>query len=129
MQPDSAKSEKAIVNETLVTLSALPETIVWRHNTGQAWAGRRVNATIGQTVVIRPGMVILLEAQPLTFGLPGSGDILGASRGRPLSVELKDSTGRQSEVQKRFEVAWVKAGGIYVLARSAREARDAIDIK
>lgn len=131
-----SRSEKAILNDTLVAVSAEPETIAWRNNTGQAWAGGRVGLITGQVITIsdpkggRPARhitvtqstTLLLNSQPITFGLPGSGDILGASAGRPLSVEVKDATGRQSDIQKRFEAAWVRAGGIYLLVRSPEEA-------
>lgn len=121
-----SRSEKAILNDTLVAISAEPETIAWRNNTGQAWQGKRQNLRVGEMVRVIQGMVVLGEARPITFGLPGSGDILGASAGRPLSIEVKDATGRQSDIQKRFEVAWVRAGGIYLLVRSPEEAVEAL---
>jgi hypothetical protein len=71
-------------------------------------------------------MVILRHARPVKFGLEGSGDIIGAAHGRPLAVETKADAGRQRETQMMFERAWVKAGGIYVLARSADEALQAV---
>lgn len=116
------RSEKAIQNDTLVALSALPETMVWRNNTGSAWQGVRVEARVGSTIQVTSGMVILKDARPVTFGLPGSGDILGSHRGLPLAVELKAAKGRQSEQQRLFERAWIAAGGVYVLARSPDEA-------
>ena len=73
-------------------------------------------------VRIEPGMVVLRNARPIKFGLPGSGDILGAHAGRPVAVEMKDERGAQRELQKNFERSWVKAGGIYILARSSEEA-------
>lgn len=118
------QSEKSILNETLVALSALPETLVYRNNTGMAWTGKKVDAVVGQLVRVKPGTVILENARPIRFGLPGSGDIMGATSGRPLAVETKDAIGKQRESQELFERAWVRAGGIYILARSADEARE-----
>lgn len=115
-------SEKAILNETLVAVSALPETLVYRNNTGQAWQGRRLSARVGQTVVVRPGMTILQDARPINFGLEGSGDIMGAHRARPLAIEAKDEGGGQSAVQVAFQRAWERVGGIYLLVKSAEEA-------
>lgn len=121
------RSEKAIQNDTLVALSALPETMVWRNNTGSAWQGVRIKVRVGSTIRVTSGMVILADARPITFGLPGSADILGAHRGLPLAVEIKAQNGPQSEQQRRFERAWTAAGGVYVLSRSPDEAVRAVN--
>lgn len=115
-------SEKRIQSEALIAVSALPDTLVWRNNTGTAWQGTPVRAAPGQTVVVRPGMIILTDARPISFGLKGSADIIGVSSGRALAIEVKDATGRQSEWQVKFAAAWKRAGGTYGLARSAAEA-------
>jgi hypothetical protein len=67
-------------------------------------------------------MVILTAARPITFGLPGSGDILGVARGFGFALEAKTETGRQSDQQKKFQAAFERAGGRYGLFRSAEEA-------
>jgi hypothetical protein len=41
---------------------------------------------------------------------------------------MKAENGRQRESQILFERAWVKVGGIYILARSAEEAVSALTI-
>lgn len=119
-----AKSEKAILNDTLMAVSALPKTLVYRQNTGQAWQGRSIHCSPGEYIRIEHGMKVLAEARPIDFGLEGAGDIAGVSRGRPLQIETKTLTGRQREAQTHFERAWVKAGGIYILTRSAEECVD-----
>lgn len=130
-----SRSEKSILNDALVGVTAEPETIAWRNNTGTAWAGKRLNLTPGQIITISDpngireprryratqATTIMLESQPVSFGLVGSGDILGASAGRPFSIETKTSKGRQSTEQQRFEVAWRRAGGIYILGRDPDE--------
>lgn len=121
-----SKSEKRIQAETLVALSALPDTLVYRNNTGSAWAGKRVEARVGSSITVQKGMTILIDAQPIKFGLPGSADIMGSMQSCALAVEIKDKDGRQQESQKNFERAWHRAGGIYVLARSADEAVDLV---
>lgn len=120
------KSEKSIVNDTLVELSALSEALVYRNNTGMAWQGKRIKRPVGTTVVVKPRMVILEEARPVKFGLEGSGDVMGAIAGVPVAVELKAATGRQRKAQELFQAAWERAGGLYVLARSAAEAVAAV---
>lgn len=112
------RSEQSIQNGGLVNLSAEPAALYYRNNTGQAWQGTRLPVSVGQFVKVEPNMVILREARPLKFGLPGSSDVLGVQQGRAVAVEFKTAIGRQSAQQKLFERAWTLAGGIYVLARS-----------
>jgi outer membrane lipoprotein SlyB len=114
-----SRSERSILAETLCKVSAMPETLIYRQNTGQAWTGRPVNAMVGSYLRVEPGMKILAQARPIDFGLAGAGDACGVSRGRAVQIEMKTLTGRQREVQQHFERAWVKAGGIYILARDA----------
>lgn len=115
------QSEKSILNETLVAVSSLPGTCVWQNNTGQAWLGRRVQFYPGTEIPVPPGTVVLTGARPVNYGLVGSGDAIGAFQGRPLAIETKALLGRQRPEQRNFEVAWKKAGGIYILGRSADE--------
>jgi hypothetical protein len=117
-------SERRVLAESLIELSAMPNTMVWRNNTGQAWQGRRVEGRTGSTVRIEPGMVILRNARPVRFGLEGSPDIIGVTCGHALAVENKTESGQQREAQILFERAWVKAGGIYILARTSAESRE-----
>jgi hypothetical protein len=98
-------SESAVLREVLIAVSRLPDTMVWRNQTG--------------ALRDRHGRLV-------TFGLVGSPDVIGVTRGRALAIECKGAKGRQTEAQKRFEGGWRAAGGIYVLARSAAEALEAI---
>ena len=98
-------SESQIMQDILVAVSALPETLVWRHNTG-------IGVTPARTI--------------LRAGLVGSADIIGVSRGRAIAIEVKTPTGKQSEHQRKFEAAWRRAGGQYVLARSVSDALAAL---
>lgn len=117
-----SRSEKAIMNDALVALSGEPESLYRRNNTGQAWQGKKVQVRTGELIRVEQGMVILRAARPITFGLPGSGDIEGAQQGFAVSVETKTDIGQQSEQQEKFQAAWERAGGIYILARSPAEA-------
>lgn len=119
--PDT-RSEHAILNDVLMRVSALPDTMVYRQNTGTAWQGKPIDVPVGEYVRVRPGMKILDAARPIEFGFPGAGDATGHHRGRAVQIETKTLTGAQRETQKKFEGAWVKRGGIYILARSADEA-------
>ncbi|AYJ85761.1 hypothetical protein D3Y57_06980 [Sphingomonas paeninsulae] len=116
------RSEKAIMNASLVEVSSLPETLAWRNNTGMAWQGIQRPVRKGQTLIVQAGMVVLMEARPITFGLPGSGDILGVNAGRAFALEAKTLTGKQHETQLRFQAAFERAGGLYGVFRSEEEA-------
>jgi hypothetical protein len=58
----------------------------------------------------------------VSFGYPGSADILGIlPGGRFLAVECKSATGKQSEKQKKFQEKIEANGGVYLLVRSEEE--------
>lgn len=117
-----SRSEHAEQNDALMGLTKLSDSLFYRQNTGQAWQGRPVKASPGEYVRVQPGMKILADARPVRFGLEGAGDIVGQRKGKAVQVEMKTLTGPQREAQEVFERQWVKRGGIYVLARSAKEA-------
>lgn len=116
------RSEKAVQNEALVAVSQLPKTMAWRNNTGMAWQGTQRPLKIGQPLVVQRGMVVLFDARPITFGLPGSGDLLGVSDERAFAIEMKALGGKQREQQLKFQRAFEAAGGLYGIAHSAEEA-------
>lgn len=120
------RSEKAILNDTLVALSAMPETLVWRNNSGSAWQGQRIDVRPGQAIRMEPGMVILREARPVTFGLPGSSDIIGVSAGLAIAPEVKTPGGQLSDQQRRFAAAFERAGGLHLVVRDPVEAVAAV---
>lgn len=110
-----SRSEKAILNETLVEVSAMPDTMIWRNNTGQAWQGESVRVVPGRTMIMEAGMVILRNARPINFGLEGSGDGLGVSQGVAVAIETKNYRGKQRQQQENFEKAFTAAGGVYIM--------------
>jgi len=72
----------------------------WRNNSGTLWT----------------------NGQPVSFGYPGSPDIIGIlPDGRFLGVECKSPTGRQSKKQKAFEQKVKSNGGAYLLVRSVED--------
>lgn len=118
------RSEKAVQSDILLDMSSWDNTFVWRNNTGMAWQGEQLKVKPGSTITMEPGMVILRKARPVKFGLEGSADIIGVSAGVPVAAEVKKAiSGRQSEQQGHFQVAWEKAGGHYMLVRSVEDAQ------
>lgn len=117
----TGRSEAAILKQALVDATALPRTLLYRNNTGMAWQGQRLSRAPGAIVKIEQGMVVLRDARPITFGLEGSGDIMGVHDGLPVAGESKTLTGPQREAQLRFQRAWEAAGGRYILFRSPEQ--------
>lgn len=115
-------SEKSIMNLTLVDVSALPDTMAYRQNTGQAWQGDVARVEPGEYIRVEPGMKILRKARPVSFGVVGGGDIVGARKGRPFQIETKTLTGAHRTQQITFGENWEKRGGIYIMARSPESA-------
>lgn len=116
-----APSEARAQAEALIAVSAEDDVLAWRNNTGTAWQGTPVKLPRGAMVRVEPGMVILRDARPISFGLPGSADILGVARGRFFGIEMKAGT-KQSEQQKKFQAAVERAGGVYGVAHNAADA-------
>ncbi len=59
------------------------------------------------------------KGRPIRFGLVGSGDILGITRGGIfLALEIKTGQARQTEKQRAFEEMILKYCGIYRLIRT-----------
>jgi len=87
--------EAVVLRDCLKALHAAG-LFVWRNNTGTLWA----------------------NGQPVSFGTPGSPDILGIlPDGRFFGVECKSITGKQSAKQKKFEQRVRDNNGVYILAR------------
>lgn len=117
----------ALVNRTLIELGKDADTRAWRNNTGAAWMGRSVQNRDGSRTIFDPRYV--------TFGLPGSGDIIGLRRvlitqemigqtiGQFISVENKSGTGKQAAQQKKFGKMVLELGGRYVVARTPEDAK------
>ena len=94
--------EQDILPAVLVDITALPDTIAWRANSGLLRSPdgkRRIRANI-----------------------PGCGDVIGCRKSKGFAIETKTLTGTQRKTQENFEKRWVAAGGIYIVARSASEA-------
>lgn len=98
-------TEVEILSAVMVAFSRAG-AFVMRNNSGLFFAhsGRRVRASV-----------------------PGAADIIAVYQGRALAVECKTKAGRQSPDQRNFQAAWERAGGVYVIVRSATDALAALD--
>ena len=108
-----------LVRAALVALSSAGH-LAWDNQTGTGWVGK----FIGRSPT---GRTVIENARSISFGLPGSADILGVLQsGAPLAAEAKTGTGRQKTNQRNFQTAWEKRGGIDVLFRSVDELMEAV---
>lgn len=55
---------------------------------------------------------------------PGISDLIAIKAGRVIFIEVKTQSGRQSEVQRQFELQLKASGGEYRLCRSLDDVRD-----
>ena len=85
-----------MVNKILVRISRIPGGMFWKNNTGalQNETGRLV-----------------------TYGLPGSPDILGLLCGRAIGIEAKYGSDTLRRKQALFRENYERCGGTYILAR------------
>ena len=91
---------------TLVAVTALQRGMFWRQNAGtfRTMDGKRV----------------------VKVSANGVADIMGCYLGHAVAIETKTATGPMRETQKNFRAAWVRAGGIYIIARSPGAALTAL---
>lgn len=97
-------SESQLQDAIRLVLGQDPDGCWWRNNCGLAW---------------------MKNGAPVRFGVgsPGGADLIGLYRGRFVAVEIKTPVGRQSAEQRLFQQLVERKGGIYVVLRSADEAR------
>ena len=95
-----------LVRDILVQISATGLCRAWINNTGALRTDKRF----------------------IRFGLPGSSDIIWVLRnGKFLAIEIKIGRDRQSEAQLNFEKMILRFNGVYILARSPKDALDGIE--
>lgn len=66
------------------------------------------------------------KMQKYKVGNPGSGDDLCIFFGRVVALEYKAGADRQRDSQKRWQALFERAGGIYVIVRTPKDAIDAL---
>lgn len=68
---------------------------------------------------INSGKVKTEDGRWVQLAPPGTADIIGTIDGRSVAVECKAARGAQRDTQKRWQSAFEKAGGVYVISRDA----------
>lgn len=92
------------------SIRALPK----RLKAAYAWGGL---AAVLSTIATLP---------VVSYGIEGGNDVQGSLEGRWIGVEMKTATGRQRAAQKVFQRNIERAGGVYVMPRSAEDAVEAV---
>ena len=65
----------------------------------------------------------------IKYGQKGMADLSGIlPDGRRLEIEVKTPRGRQSDAQKNWQIMIERFGGVYILARSVADVREALNL-
>lgn len=123
--PKSTTTANEITASLLIEIpKRFPHVRVWRQNSG----GGIGMSTVKQAVaLLRKGKVTeairLLTSRPIKWGIEGCADISGiiGPRGQRLELEVKAEGDKQSADQLAFEGMIIRAGGLYLVARSVEE--------
>lgn len=123
--------EQEIQNEILRAFGTRSDLRLIRMNVGVAVPMSTVKAAQRalETGRIVKAAHILRNARPVTFGVPGMADLTGiiSPTGQRLEIEVKTLVGRQSKVQKNYEIMINNMGGKYILARSVGDVLEALN--
>ncbi len=119
--------EQLILNQILRAFGTRPTMRLWRQNTGVAVPYSTCQAALTRLRIgdASGAAMILQNARPITFGLPGQADLTGIYRGLRLEIEVKDKT-KQSDKQRHFAEMILKQGGVYILAHSVTEVEEGL---
>lgn len=100
-------AETNIMNQVMLDESK-KGVMLWRNNTGKfrAMDNPQRIVTVGQV-----GSADIIGVKPILI----TADMVGQTIGQAVAIEVKTTTGRQSEAQKLWQIAFEKHGGEYIL--------------
>ena len=126
----TTSSETKIMQDILVEFGATPYCRIYRNNVGKGYGLSQVAAIIrglGEGIFGRH--VVdghFRRARPITWGVPGSPDIMGwMMGGRALAIEVKRPGEKLRPEQKQWRLIFESMGGLYIFAESVEAVRDA----
>lgn len=112
--------ESDIQADIIRAFGTRPDMRIWRANVGKAtFGGRSVQFGV-------PGQADLTGILPVEVTCPRCMELV-VRLGVRLEIEVKSPTGRQSEEQQNYQAIIERFGGLYVLARSVGDVKEAID--
>ncbi len=118
-----SREEKKVQNVILLELGKKPYFRVWRNTVGVGYGMYIVRNAMSfmRRKQLTSALNVLLQAQPIKFGIPGQSDIFGIhSSGRFISIEVK-APGKlkdESLEQIRWGVMIKKFNGFYACVDS-----------
>lgn len=126
--------EKEWMKRVMLAVSQRDDSLIFRVNVGTGWASHIKPIRHGD------GSVTLLNARPLTTGLPkGFHDLLGIQRrvitpdmvgqeiGQFFTIETKSKTGRVRPDQQNFADQIIRFGGRSIISRPGEDIQDYFD--
>lgn len=107
--------ETDIANSILLELSG-PECLAWKQTVGAFRAYHNPQRVVSVGV---PGMADIMTVRAVTI----TPDMVGKTIGVAVAHEVKTKNGDQRDTQRKWQAAFEKRGGIYLLTRSPDQAR------
>lgn len=105
------KSEALIQNEIRLALGMRDDIFMFRIN-------------VGKFRPLEGDMRRVIQSAP-----EGTPDLMGVIYpGKAFGIEVKNAKGKQREAQIKWQAAWEKRGGIYILARSVEDVARGLGI-
>jgi hypothetical protein len=114
----SGSTPEAKVSAAIDKYLSLIGAIVIRTNSG-SWQDEQGNYIYGAKAGTSDKTVCLPLPAPSEYAQEGRSAAF-------LALEVKSATGRQNEAQKRYQARVEAIGGLYILARSADDVRQAL---
>jgi len=114
----SSEEHSLLVSKTILTIGSTKWARVWVNPTGVAVLIHSVKPAINIAMTTRNFSLAWKSIKWISFGLPGSSDILGIlMNGRFLAIECKTGNAKQSKKQKSFQKMIESFGGLYLIVK------------
>lgn len=120
------KSEAVLQQEIRLALGLRDDIFMFRINVGKfrpLEGGPRVIQSAPEGT---PDLMGVIHRR--IFGQVGDHFAVDEWVGQAFGIEVKTAKGKQRDAQKRWQDAWEKRGGIYILARSLDDVYRGLDI-
>lgn len=116
----SQNKETKIQNRALLAVGQRADVMAMRLQSGvfRSYDDANKLVRVGQPGVPDTMMIVAVKIDAQMFG---------KTVGVAIGAEIKTSSGRQSEAQKRWQLAFEKRGGIYQLVRSPEDMVELVE--
>ena len=114
-------SEKTSVqNPSLLLAGQRPDTLIWRQQSGvfRSYDTPDRIVRVGTPGMADAGAIVAVKITP---------EMVGQTIGVAVQVEFKTPTGRQSNDQKRWQLATEKRSGVYSIVKSTNDMENLLN--